>query len=217
MMKGLLDKIDFIERKLRELFSTTRQGFVELRKVMEENNPNLVKKLEEIEKKSDEINLLIFRTAADTIALYAPVAHTMRYILGTMQISSFCERVCDLIYEIGEFIPFELDEDLEKIREEMLSMIDNLHKMLEIIETAFEKHEIDKIDEKLTELDTKVDNKYNEIKEQLAKYVAKKCTKARTVFDMLLSIRYLERIGDIIAKMGARLIFIEENRIVFIK
>lgn len=217
MMKGLLDKIDFIERKLRELFSTTRQGFVELRKVMEENNPNLIKKLEEIEKKSDEINLLIFRTAADTIALYAPVAHTMRYILGTMQISSFCERVCDLIYEIGEFIPFELDKNLEKIREEMLSMIDNLRKMLEIIETAFEKHEIDKIDEKLTELDTKVDNKYNEIKEQLAEYVTKKCTKTRTAFNMLLSIRYLERIGDIIAKMGARLIFIEENRIVFIK
>jgi len=132
------------------------------------------------------------------IAMFQPVARDLRFALSMIRISSSYERIADLAQEIALYdcrmpdIFFETEK--------------HLMEMFEVVRRGY--RETDGLRERLVELDTRVDNIYVETMEVLEK----DCN-----IDAVLTARHVERIGDLLAKIGARLIFIEKGRRVWVK
>jgi phosphate transport system protein len=156
-----------------------------------------------IEQMADVLNTDMDFNCVTAIALFQPVARDLRFIISMMKISSSYERITDLAQEIAMY---ECSDDallkiFEKIRE-------NLLKMFEVVERGYEG-ETENLRKELLKLDDQVDRCYVEAMEYLAN--------AQCSVDMILVARHLERIGDLLGKIGARIIFIEEGRRVWIK
>ncbi|HIP25167.1 MAG TPA: phosphate signaling complex protein PhoU [Archaeoglobus profundus] len=157
-----------------------------------------------LEQMADVLNTDIDYSCVTAIALYQPVARDLRFLIGMMRISSNYERMTDLAQEIALYDC--LDDCLLPIFERMK---DTLLKMFKVIENGYEG-KIDDLRENLLRLDDQVDQYYVEAMEYISGL-------PRCQIDWVLTARHLERIGDLLGKVGARIIFIEVGRRVWIK
>ncbi len=157
-----------------------------------------------IEQEADVLHTDIDFNCVTAIALFQPVARDLRFLISMMKISSSYERITDLTQEISmyECTSPELIDKFENMKQSLL-------RMFEVIEDAYEGN-IAGLREKLRELDDEVDKNYVEIIDMMG-------DKNICSVDMVLTARHMERIGDLLGKVGARIIFIEEGRRVWIK
>ncbi len=155
-----------------------------------------------IEQMADVLNTDIDFNCVTAIALYQPVARDLRFIISMMRISGSYERITDLTQEISMYYC-----DNEFLLNKFEGMVDTLLTMFEVIERAYEG-DIEHLRTQLWALDDLVDKYYVEAME----YLEECC-----FVDWVLTARHLERIGDLLGKVGARIIFIEEGRRVWIK
>ncbi len=157
-----------------------------------------------IEQSADVLSTDIDFHCVTAIALYQPVARDLRFIVSMMRIAGSYERITDLTQEISMY---ECDD--EPLLEKFEHTIDTLLTMFEVIEKAYEG-DIEHLRTQLWALDDLVDRYYVEAME----YMSERCGCS---VDWVLTARHLERIGDLLGKVGARIIFIEEGRRVWIK
>ncbi len=157
-----------------------------------------------IEQEADVLHTDIDFNCVTAIALFQPVARDLRFLISMMKISGSYERITDLTQEISMYdcnAPFLMNK-FEKMKETLLDMF-------KVIEEAYEGR-VDDLRERLWELDDIVDRNYVEAIDEMNE-------KGICSVDMVLTVRHLERIGDLLGKVGARIIFIEEGRRVWIK
>ncbi len=157
-----------------------------------------------IEQEADVLHTDIDFNCVTAIALFQPVARDLRFLISMMKISGSYERITDLTQEIAMYdcnAPFLMNK-FEKMKETLLDMF-------KVIEEAYEGR-VDDLRERLWELDDVVDRNYVEAIDEMNE-------KGICSVDMVLTARHLERIGDLLGKVGARIIFIEEGRRVWIK
>ena len=157
-----------------------------------------------IEQSADVLNTDIDFHCVTAIALYQPVARDLRFIISMMRIAGSYERITDLTQEISMY-----DCDDEFLLEKFEHMVDTLLTMFEVIERAYEG-DIEHLRTQLWALDDLVDRYYVEAMD----YMSEMCGCS---VDWVLTARHLERIGDLLGKVGARIIFVEEGRRVWIK
>ncbi len=157
-----------------------------------------------IEQMADVLNTDIDFNCVTAIALYQPVARDLRFIISMMRIAGSYERITDLTQEISMY---ECSDDF--LLEKFDGMVDTLLTMFEVIEKAYEG-DTENLRKQLWALDDLVDRFYVEAMD----YMSEMCGCS---VDWVLTARHLERIGDLLGKVGARIIFIEEGRRVWIK
>jgi len=157
-----------------------------------------------IEQEADVLHTDIDFNCVTAIALFQPVARDLRFIVSMMKISSSYERITDLTQEISMYECME--QSLIKKFEEMK---ETLLKMFEVVEDAY-SGDVENLKSRLWKLDDRVDKSYVEVIDIITDMGS--CSA-----DMILAARHLERIGDLLGKVGARIIFIEEGRRIWIK
>jgi phosphate transport system protein len=89
--------------------------------------------------------------------------------------------------------------------------------MFDLIGNALKTGNITGLKEELTRLDDEVDGLYNKALEILKETVKRDPQTVDVVVDLIFVARHLERIADILSKIGARIIFIEKGVRVWIK
>lgn len=160
------------------------------------------KRLEDLEREADLLHSDVDYDCITVIALFQPVARDLRYIISMMKISSGYERIADLSLEIGYY--YCKDEEILNIFEDMRN---DLIRMFDTIEKAYGDEDVD-LKVKLKKLDNSVDEHYVKALELLGR----KCD-----VENVLVARHLERIGDILGKIGSAIVFIREGRRIWIK
>jgi len=166
-------------------------------------NSEIRRETARIEQMADVLNTDIDFNCVAAIALYQPVARDLRFIISMMRISSSYERITDLTQEISMY---ECSDEF--LLEKFDNMVDTLLTMFEVIERAYEG-DTENLRKQLWALDDLVDRYYVEAMD----YMSERCYSV----DWVITARHLERIGDLLGKIGARIIFIEEGRRVWIK
>lgn len=161
-----------------------------------------------IEKTVDVMNTDIDCKCISTVALFHPLARDLRFVLSMVRVSGNYERITDLSAKIAKYNV----KDGEMI-ENFTSMRENILKMFDILGGALEGGKIKDMKNKLMELDNRIDNDFIDIVEKLKS----NNPLSDEMVDIILTSKYLERIGDILTKTGSRYIFIEEGRRVWIK
>uniref|UniRef100_A0A7C3RAS0 PhoU domain-containing protein n=1 Tax=Archaeoglobus fulgidus TaxID=2234 RepID=A0A7C3RAS0_ARCFL len=196
-MRRIDERIEAIRMEILQMHELSKKA-VELSFKAIKGDKSIIREISEIEQHTDVLDTDINFACTAFIAMFQPVARDLRFALSMIRISSSYERIADLAQEIALYdcrmpdIFFETEK--------------HLMEMFEVVRRGY--RETDGLRERLVELDTRVDNIYVETMEVLEK----DCN-----IDAVLTARHVERIGDLLAKIGARLIFIEKGRRVWVK
>jgi len=182
-----------------------------------EGKDEYLKKVDELEVKSDDLNLEIQDQCTITIARQQPVAKDVRFITSMMYISSFFERICDLTQEFEREKIDWSQKDLEGTKNNIMWITQKVISMMDVVLNSILTGDTEHLKDELERLDSEVDNLYDRgLKDLIDKLVECKGN-AEVYVKAILILRHLERIGDIVAKAGARVIYIEEGKHVLVK
>ena len=166
------------------------------------------------EKRVNAFELKIDRDCEDILALFAPVAIDLRFILAVLKINMNLERTGDIAEGIGKFvvdIPQDFDARLLEITR-VLEMYQQGNEMIIDVMNAFEEE-----DTSLARKVFKKDDLLDEINKNAATIVANfikdNPSKIESALYILSTIRKLERVGDQAKNMAEEIIFYSEAKV----
>lgn len=166
------------------------------------------------EKRVNAFELKIDRDCEDILALFAPVAIDLRFILAVLKINMNLERTGDIAEGIGKFvvdIPHDFDVRLLEITR-VLEMYQQGNEMIIDVMNAFEEE-----DTSLARKVFKKDDLLDEINKNAAAIVANfikdNPSKIESALYILSTIRKLERVGDQAKNMAEEIIFYSEAKV----
>ncbi|MEM0504053.1 MAG: PhoU domain-containing protein, partial [Archaeoglobaceae archaeon] len=148
--------------------------------------------------KSDKMEADIHDHCARILIRFHPFARDFRFTMSAIRMSSAYERIVDLAQEIAIYEC--------KFREKIFEAESVLLKMFDLI---LEGYSDSKKLLELSKLDDLVDKAYIEAMEEVESSFES--------VDEILAIRHIERIGDILCKIGARLLYAIEGNWEWIK
>jgi len=166
------------------------------------------------EKRVNAFELKIDRDCEDILALFAPVAIDLRFILAVLKINMNLERTGDIAEGIAKFvvdIPADFDVRLLEITR-VLEMYQQGNEMVIDVMNAFEEE-----DTSLARKVFKKDDLLDEINKNAATIVADfikdNPSKIESALYILSTIRKLERVGDQAKNMAEEIIFYSEAKV----
>ncbi|MFH1774422.1 MAG: phosphate signaling complex protein PhoU [Methanobacteriota archaeon] len=183
---------------------------------LKEQNLELVEKICKIEEESDLLNFNVEERCLKLAALQQPVARDMRFIATMINISGNFERICDLSVKITEITRKTIGRPLLKPLIDIPRMAETVGEMLDIdLEAIAQQRSV--AAEELAKRDDFIDSLYQQVYNELLTFMMKDPRSIDDATDLLFVAIYLERIGDIVAKTGARVIYMVEGKRVWIK
>jgi phosphate transport system protein len=185
-------------------------------KSLKERDLSLAGEVEKKEEESDLLNLAIDDGCFKLTALQQPVAKDLRFIATMVKISDNYERICDLALKIAEITKKYEDKPLLKPLIDIPRMAEVIQEMIHINDEAMKTWSPGKI-KNLQEMDDYIDALYDQVYRELLTFMMKDPHTIDDATDLLFAARYLERIGDIAAKTGARIYFMITGERVWIK
>ena len=171
---------------------------------------------EEISSSENRINaqeLKIDNDCENIIALHAPVAVDLRFILSTYKINHALEHIADIAESIAKYVAdHDVAYDKQIVDETRLTeMLDVFNTMMDCLIEAFE-NEDPTIARKVFKKD-KLINKINTDAHQIIINNIDKYDKNMLLY-LLSSIRKIERAGDSLKKIGEEIIYHLEAKVI---
>ncbi len=204
-MKVLEERLEKIKNELLELHRMSKNA-VELSLKAALNDDVTRYQVEKIEKQADVLNTDIENDSLAAVALFQPVAKDLRFLSTVMRLSGNYERITDLALKIARFSISD-----NEFTEKLLAMQAVILEMFDIVERAIQG-DTDRMRDELISRDDRLDMMKDEI---ISGLLGGELSQEN--LSILLSAIHFERIGDILSKNGARIIFINEGRRVWIK
>ena len=166
------------------------------------------------EKRVNAYELKIDSDCEDIIALFAPVAINLRFLLAVLKINMNLERTGDIAEGIAKFIvniPENFDSELLKITR-VIEMFKQGNDMIAEVMDAFEKEDT-LLARKVFKKDDLLDEINKDAATVIADYISKNPSKTESALYILSSIRKLERVGDQAKNMAEEIIFYSEAKV----
>lgn len=139
--------------------------------------------------------------AVHVLALRHPMAIDLRQVISALKLAVILERMGDLAKKIShrvEFLPFALDSSLKSL---MISTMKELERLLEEVMKAYEHLDLNLALE-VAKQDKVIDDYYIQIMNLLEQEMKKNSTESKSLVNVILAARNLERIGDYINKIA---------------
>ncbi|MGN6266257.1 MAG: phosphate signaling complex protein PhoU [Ginsengibacter sp.] len=166
------------------------------------------------EKRVNAFELKIDRDCEDILALFAPVAIDLRFILAVLKINMNLERTGDIAEGIGKFvvdIPEDFDKQLLEITR-VVEMYEQANEMITEVMNAFEE-ENTMLARKVFKKDDLLDEINKNAATVVANYIKGNPAKIESALYILSTIRKLERVGDQAKNMAEEIIFYSEAKV----
>lgn len=184
------------------------------KKALENMDSDLAREVVEKEKRVNAHELKIDSNCEDILALFAPVAIDLRFVLAVLKINMNLERTGDIAEGIAKFvidIPENFDRKLFKITR-VLEMFEQGNHMVREVMKAFEDEDT-LIARKVFRKDDLLDEINREAATVVAEYIKTNPERIPEALYILSSIRKLERVGDQAKNMAEEIIFYTEAKV----
>jgi len=211
--KAFDEKLHAIREDLVKLGKITKESTGLSLKALTTGDSSICKKVSELEEQSDLLNLAIEELGIKLTATQQPVAGDLRFISGAMRISVNFERICDLAEKIANVSKRAIKIP---VLSELITMSEVVQEMIEMDIAAIGSNS-SVIPKELKSRDDTIDALKREAYAKLKKIAVENPSLIDDVVDFLFVARNLERIGDIAAKTGSRIIYMNEGKRVWIK
>lgn len=213
-MSNLEVELDQLKNDLLEMTNLVKTQLEKSRNVAVENDLDLADEIIANDKRINGLELKIDKDCENILALYAPVAIDLRFILASLKINHDLERIGDhaegiakYLKDIGEKIDPEL---LKKFK--IMEMYSKAITMLEDIHEALLND-----DTKLARKIFKKDDFLNKKNKKATRYaitaIKENPEKAKVIIPLLSIIRKIERVGDLTKNLGEEIIFHIEAKV----
>ena len=204
-----------LRRRILEIANMTKQSLWYTVKYLFERDEESCRNVLRIEEESDRANLEVIDTTIEHLDKHCVRGRELREFLMLMEISAIFERICDLLEKICKMKVMGGDI-ADSIREKLIWMTKRVITMIEFSENAMKEEDVEELKANLERIDDEIDQLFESCKEEIIEHL-KGGGDEHTYANLLYVIGYLERIGDLAAKIGSRLIYIYEAKHVFIK
>ena len=207
-----------IEKEIQELRKSLLQMFFLVESQWEkgsnailEYDQDIAEEISSSEKIINAQELKIDSECENLIALHAPVAVDLRFILTTFKINHALEHIADIAESIATYVAnYDVPYEKKVIEELNISdMLEAFNSMMDDIILAYENK-----DAKIAKKVFKKDKILNKINSNAPVIIAKYLNKYDNNMLLLLlsSVRKIERAGDTLKKIGEEIIYhIEAN------
>lgn len=213
-MSNLEIELDQLKQDLLDMANMVKTQLEKSRDAAINNDQDLASEVIANDKRVNAIELKIDKDCENILALYAPVAIDLRFILASLKINHDLERIGDhaegiarYIVDIGEQID---PEDFENFH--VIAMYNKAITMLEDIHEALQND-----DTKLARKIFKKDDFLNKKNRKATKYaiatIKEFPEKAKVIIPLLSIIRKIERVGDLTKNLGEEIIFHIEAKV----
>ena len=184
------------------------------KEALENMDSDLAREVVEKEKRVNAYELKIDSNCEDIIALFAPVAIDLRFLLAVLKINMNLERTGDIAEGIAKFvinIPENFDHKLFEITR-VLEMFEQGNHMVSEVMNSF-ANEDTLIARKVFRKDDLLDEINREAATVIAEYIKTNPENIPEALYILSSIRKLERVGDQAKNMAEEIIFYTEAKV----
>lgn len=209
-MKIIEQEIAALKNNISQMWALVHQQLYNAGEAMLTGDRELACKVIGRERRVNAFELKIDSDCEDIIALYAPVAIDLRFVLAMYKINTNLERLGDFAESIARFagnLPAEEPVDPELIKttrvEEMLTQ---LLSMLSLAQEAFEK-ESSEIASRIFLKDNLIDEINHDSTPIIARYIEAHPKSVLSGLYMAGVIRKMERFGDHCTNIAEELIF----------
>lgn len=200
-----------------ELINMWEMVLSQLRKAEEaltKKDKDLAREVISTEKRVNVYELKIDSDCEDILALFAPVAIDLRFLLAVLKINMNLERTGDIAEGIAKFViglPEDFDIQLLEVTR-VIEMFKQGNEMISEVMDAFEKEDT-LLARKVFKKDDLLDDINKNAATVIAEYIGKNPSKTESALYILSSIRKLERVGDQAKNMAEEIIFYSEAKV----
>lgn len=209
-MKVIDQEIASLKNSISEMWALVHQQLYNAGEAMLTGDKELAYKVISRERRVNAFELKIDSDCEDIIALYAPVAVDLRFVLAMYKINTNLERLGDFAESIARFagnLPEGEPIDPELVKGTRVEdMLQELLSMLTLSQEAFQK-ESSEIASRIFLKDNLVDEINHNSTKTIAKYIEKHPGSALVGLYMAGVIRKMERFGDHCTNIAEELIF----------
>jgi phosphate transport system protein len=214
-MNHLENELNTLKSSLLEMWSIVISQHEKTKMAIETNDADLANEVHANEKLLDSFELKHDMDCENLIALYAPVAIDLRFVLAVLKINYNLERIGDYANYIANTIrKSELPFDSKLLQDAHIAdMFEIAHVMLVEAYESFEKDNVKAI-HNIFELDSKIDKLKKESFQVLSDHIRQRPEDARQALELNSIIRKLERVGDHNRNIAEEIVFYLDARII---
>ena len=208
-MKYIVNELDGLKREILEMWSLVDSQLNRAGEALLSLDRELAKEVVYREKRVNAFELKIDSDCEDIIALYAPVAVDLRFVLAVLKINTNLERIADFCEGIAQFVlkypSISIDAELfDKAR--IRTMLSIVKEMLQSGKEALEE-EKSSLAVSIFEKDSQVDELNHGATGIIADYLQQYPDRAAECLNLIGIIRKMERIGDHCNNMAEEIVF----------
>lgn len=189
--------LDQVNAAVTEMGNATIAALKQAFSLLEKQDGELAGRIVEGDKAIDEMERRIEHQCLTLLLRQQPVATDLRRVSTALKIVTDIERIGDHAADIAE-ITETLDADWAgrvPVQADLVTMEQEALRMVENAIAAFVAVDMDGADAVIRQDDT-VDELFNRVKHELGNLIARDASQIDTVMDLLMVIKYLERLGD---------------------
>ena len=209
-MKVIEQEIHSLKNSISEMWALVHQQLYNAGEAMLTGDKELAYKVISRERRVNAFELKIDSDCEDIIALYAPVAIDLRFVLAMYKINTNLERLGDFAESIARFagnLPEGEPIDPQLVQDTRVEeMLSELLSMISLTKEAFEK-ESSEIASRIFLKDNLIDEINHNSTAIIAKYIEEHKGSALAGLYMAGVIRKMERFGDHCTNIAEELIF----------
>lgn len=164
--------------------------------------------------KIDELELAIDEKCIDLIATHQPMARDLRFITTGMKLNTELERIADIAVDIAQRVLEIVDKPLLKPLEDLPKLSVVAQNMVKMAIDSFIKGDVD-MAKKVLLSDPEADRLRNMIQKELVEdYMVRDGSTSPRAVQLLLIVRFLERICDHATNIAEDVIYMVQAKVV---
>jgi phosphate transport system protein len=207
-------EITRLKEDLREMTALTIGQMEKSRDAILNNEKELAREVVFYERRVNSLELKIDRDCENILALLAPVAIDLRFVLATLKINSHLERIADNAESMARYVvtatePFDAAL-IEKIK--LREMFETAVSMLHDVAASLDRED-SRIARNVLYKDALLDEINQVAPHVVEAFIRENLDKTYQSLFLLSAVRKLERVGDVCQNMAEEIIFYLEAKV----
>lgn len=188
-------QLEELNRMLIKMGALCESGIAAAVKSLRRADKNLIESVRDSEREIDHMEREIEALCMRIIMRQQPVAGDLRMVSSALKMITDMERIGDQAADIADMAPYCQLEEYPQLKEDITDMAAVVVKMVTDSVDAFVNRDISAAHAVISD-DDKADGLFIKIKGDIISMVAEKSGDGEAAVDILMTAKYLERIGD---------------------
>jgi len=213
MTRHFFNALDVLKRDLLAMGGLVETAVARATRAFLESDDSEVDAIVDGDAEVNALELRIEEECLKVMALYAPTAKDLRFVVGVFKITNDLERIADLAVNVAERARGAVLEGVGPIDDDVREMSDRVRRMVRMALDAFVGLD-GEVAREVMRMDDRVDELLRDAYEKQSKAVDSGLTDFKGAVRVLSFAKYLERIADHATNIAEDVIYLASGDVV---